>query len=128
MPSTVSAISLREKLFLLGGLGRSSRKVVSDRPKIKILPEKVDPLSPYNFSSIHQIFMKFLPKCGDYCYEHNSITAEPGKLVRVLWELLVLKTLLLGAFSDVFQNVSMYVFIVVFIVLISKLHMPSHET
>ena len=42
--------------------------------------------------------------------------------------LLGLKTPHFGVFQTFVQNVIMYVFIVVFIVPISNLHMPSHET
>ena len=52
---------------------------------------------------------------GHNCYEHKSITAEPGKiLVRAPRGLLVLKHPFWGLFLMFFQNVNMYVFIVVF--------------
>ena len=48
---------------------------------------------------------EILSRCGDYCYEHKSVTADPGKtLVRVPG----------GLFLVFVQNVIMYVFIVVF--------------
>ena len=70
-----------------------------------------------------------MPKFGDTCFEHRSITVGPEKtLVRVPRGLLGLKMLLLGAFLMFVQNVIMYVALVVFIVPNSNLHMSLHET
>ena len=56
---------------------------------------------------------EILPKFGDTCYEHKSITVDPEKtLVRVPRE--QGKIPLLGAFLMFVQNVIMYVAIVVF--------------
>ena len=58
---------------------------------------------------------EILPKFGDTCYEHKSITVDPEKtLVHVPRGLLRLKNALFGAFLMFVQNVIMYVAIVVF--------------
>ena len=48
-----------------------------------------------------------MPKCGDTCYQHKSITVDPEKtLVRVPRGLLGLKIPLLGLFLMFVQNVN----------------------
>ena len=68
------------------------------------------------YLSIHPSDLyEILPKLGDTCYEHESITVDTEKtLVGVPRRLLGLKIPLLGAFLMFVQNVIMYVAIVVF--------------
>ena len=87
--------------------GRKIPKNIPNWPKSHFLP--------YNFSSIHQIFMKFCQKVETLVINIKVLLLTPKKLWFVsLGDFRTKNAPILGAFLTFVQNVIMFVFILVY--------------